>query len=62
MVQPAATGPKRYKVVGEPTPGWIIYTGSQTVVDGSTMRIPSTRFTTLDGTAMKLNPRRVDIP
>ena len=29
------------KVVGEPTSGWIIYTGSQTLVDGSSMRMPS---------------------
>ena len=28
------------KVVGEPTSGWIIYTGSQTLVDGTTMRMP----------------------
>jgi C-terminal processing protease CtpA/Prc len=50
------------KVVGEPTSGWIIYTGSATLVDGSTMRMPSTRITTLDGTTMELNPRPVDIP
>ena len=49
------------KVVGEPTSGWIIYTGSQTLVDGSTMRMPSTRITTLEGTTMELNPRPVDI-
>jgi tricorn protease len=50
------------KVVGEPTSGWIIYTGSQTLVDGSTIRMPGTRITTLDGTNMELNPRPVDIP
>jgi Tol biopolymer transport system component/C-terminal processing protease CtpA/Prc len=50
------------KVVGEPTSGWIIYTGSATLVDGSTMRMPGTRITTLDGTTMELNPRPVDIP
>ena len=49
------------KVVGEPTSGWIIYTGSQTLVDGSTMRMPATRITTLDGKTMELNPRPVDI-
>ncbi len=49
------------KVVGEPTSGWIIYTGSQTLVDGSTMRMPQTRITTLDGKTMELNPRPVDI-
>ena len=49
-------------VVGEPTSGWIIYTGSQTLVDGSTMRMPGVRITTLDGTTMELNPRPVDVP
>jgi Tol biopolymer transport system component/C-terminal processing protease CtpA/Prc len=48
-------------VVGEPTSGWIIYTGSQTLVDGSTMRMPGTRITTQDGTNMELNPRPVDV-
>jgi len=50
------------KVVGEPTSGWIIYTGGRTLVDGSTLRMPSTRITTLDGTTMELNPRPVDVP
>ncbi|HEU4690721.1 MAG TPA: S41 family peptidase, partial [Vicinamibacterales bacterium] len=49
------------KVVGEPTSGWIIYTGSQTLVDGSSMRMPGVRITTSDGTNMELNPRPVDI-
>ncbi len=49
------------KIVGEPTSGWIIYTGSQTLVDGSTIRMPQTRITTLDGKTMELNPRPVDI-
>jgi tricorn protease len=49
------------KIVGEPTSGWIIYTGSATLVDGSTMRMPTTRITSLDGTNMELNPRPVDI-
>lgn len=50
------------KVVGEPTSGWIIYTGSQTLVDGTTIRMPGTRITTLEGVNMELNPRPVDIP
>ena len=49
-------------MVGEPTSGWIIYTGSQTLVDGSTIRMPQIRITTLDGKTMELNPRPVDIP
>jgi len=50
------------KVVGEPTAGWIVYTGSQTLVDGTTIRMPGTRITTADGVNMELNPRPVDIP
>lgn len=50
------------KVVGEPTSGWIIYTGSATLLDGTTLRMPSTRITTLAGTNMELNPRPVDVP
>jgi tricorn protease len=50
------------KVVGEPTSGWIIYTGGQTLVDGSTLRMPSTRITTLNGETMELKPRPVDVP
>src|SRR5258708_29725998 len=49
------------KVVGEPTAGWIIYTGSQTLVDGTTVRMPGTRITTNDGATMELNPRPVDV-
>ena len=48
-------------VVGEPTAGWIIYTGSTTLVDGTTMRMPGTRITSLDGKTMELVPRPVDI-
>lgn len=50
------------KVVGEPTAGWIIYTGSATLLDGSTVRTPSTRITAADGKVMELNPRPVDLP
>jgi Tol biopolymer transport system component/C-terminal processing protease CtpA/Prc len=50
------------KVVGEPTAGWIIYTGSATLIDGSTMRMPGTRITTMEGKDMELVPRPVDIP
>ncbi len=50
------------KVVGEPTSGWIIFTGAQTLVDGSTIRMPGAKITTNDGVNMELNPRPVDIP
>jgi C-terminal processing protease CtpA/Prc len=49
------------KVVGEPTSGWIIYTGSMTLVDGTVMRMPSTRITGADGKDMELHPRPVDV-
>jgi Tol biopolymer transport system component len=49
------------KVVGEPTAGWIIYTGSATLLDGSSVRTPGTRVTGADGKVMELNPRPVDV-
>jgi C-terminal processing protease CtpA/Prc len=36
-------------VIGEPTAGWIIFTSSATLIDGTTVRLPSTRITSLDG-------------
>jgi len=50
------------KVVGEPTSGWIIFTGSATLIDGTTIRMPGTRITSNDGKTMELNPRPVDVP
>ncbi len=50
------------KVVGEPTSGWIIFTGSRTLIDGTSIRMPGTRITSNDGKTMELNPRPVDIP
>ena len=50
------------KVVGEPTAGWIIFTGSATLIDGTTIRMPGSRITTNDGKTMELNPRQVDVP
>src|SRR5262249_62373394 len=49
------------KVVGEPTAGWIIYTGSAGLVGGSFMRLPGTRITGAGGKDMENNPRTVDI-
>ncbi|HEV8146868.1 MAG TPA: S41 family peptidase [Bryobacteraceae bacterium] len=49
------------KVVGEPTSGWIIYTGSMELVDGSSMRMPGTLITGADGKNMEMNPRPVDV-
>jgi C-terminal processing protease CtpA/Prc len=49
------------KVVGEPTAGWIIYTSSMDLVDGSVMRMPGTLVQGADGKRMENNPRPVDI-
>jgi tricorn protease len=49
------------KVVGEPTAGWIIYTGSMELIDGSSMRTPGTLIQGADGKNMENNPRSVDI-
>jgi tricorn protease len=49
------------KVVGEPTAGWIIYTGGVELIDGSVLRLPMIKITTNDGVNMELNPRPVDI-
>jgi tricorn protease len=49
------------KVVGEPTSGWIIYTGAVNLIDGTTMRMPETLITGADGKNMENNPRPVDI-
>ena len=50
------------KVIGEPTSGWIIYTSAMELIDGSTMRMPSTLITGADGKNMENNPRPVDVP
>jgi C-terminal processing protease CtpA/Prc len=49
------------KVVGEKTAGWIIYTSSATLVDGSVMRLPFIRVTDHEGKNMELSPRAVDV-
>jgi C-terminal processing protease CtpA/Prc len=49
------------KVVGEPTAGWIIYTGNVTLVDGSVLRVPGSKIFASDGTPMEMHPRPVDV-
>ena len=49
------------KVVGEPTAGWIIYTGSVGLVDGTTVRMPRTKIRDTRGQVMERNPRPGDI-
>ncbi|HSK19024.1 MAG TPA: S41 family peptidase, partial [Longimicrobiales bacterium] len=48
-------------VVGEPTAGWIIFTGSRTLVDGTSVRMPGTYIRDNRGQNMELNPRPVDV-
>ena len=48
-------------MVGEPTAGWIIYTGSVNLIDGTTMRMPQTVIKGTDGKVMENNPRPVDV-
>jgi tricorn protease len=49
------------KVVGEPTAGWDVYTGAGTMVDGTSVRLPFMKNASLDGKALELVPRTVDI-
>ena len=49
------------KVVGQPTAGWIIYTGAQTLIDGSVLRVPFIRIQTAAGDDMEMHPRPVDV-
>jgi tricorn protease len=49
------------KVVGEPTAGWIIFTGAQQLIDGSAVRVPGWRIEDLRGQTMEMHPRPVDV-
>ena len=49
------------KVVGEPTAGWIIYTGGTALIDGSNLRLPQIRIDDSEGKPMEMHPRGVDI-
>ena len=49
------------KVVGTPTAGWIIFTGAQSLIDGSSVRVPGYRIRTLTGQDMEGHPRPVDV-
>ena len=49
------------KIVGEPTAGWIIYTGSVSLVDGTSVRMPRTKIRDTRGQVLERNPRPVDI-
>ncbi len=49
------------KVVGEPTGGWIIFTSSAQLIDGSSVRLPFIKVEDHEGKNMELVPRPVDI-
>jgi len=49
------------KIVGEPTAGWIIFTGGETLIDGTTVRVPGYRIRGIHGDDMEGNPRPVDV-
>ena len=49
------------KVVGVPTAGWIIYTSNAALIDGSVVRLPSTRILDAGGKDMEMHPRPVDV-
>ncbi len=48
-------------VVGEPTAMWDVYTGSGTMVDGTSVRLPFMRNSQLDAAALERASRQVDI-
>ena len=50
------------KVVGEPTAGWIVYTSNMPLIDGTVVRLPSTRVEDSAGKMMEQAPRQVDVP
>ncbi|MDB5708725.1 MAG: peptidase [Sphingomonas bacterium] len=49
------------QVVGQPTAGWIIFTGGEPLIDGSSVRLPSVRIRDGRGQDMEMHPRPVDI-
>ena len=48
-------------VVGERTAGWVVVTGGASLVDGSSMSLPTGRTVARDGTDLEQHPRPVDI-
>ena len=49
------------QVVGEPTGGWIIFTSSAQLIDGSSVRLPFSKIEDHEGKNMEMVPRPVDI-
>jgi C-terminal processing protease CtpA/Prc len=50
------------KTVGEPTAGWIIFTDTIRLLDGTTFRVPTSTVTDHNGQVMEMHPRHVDVP
>ncbi len=48
------------KTVGTPTAGWIVFTGAQRLIDGSSVRVPGERIHDTRGQDMEMHPRPVD--
>ena len=48
------------RIVGEPTAGWIIYTSTVRLIDGTTLRLPATRIRGADGKDLEMSARGVD--
>ena len=49
------------KTVGTPTAGWIVFTGAQRLIDGSSVRVPGERIKDTRGQDMEMHPRPVDV-
>ena len=49
------------KTVGTPTAGWIVFTGAQRLIDGSSVRVPGDMIKDTRGQNMEMHPRPVDV-
>ncbi|HEY2951959.1 MAG TPA: S41 family peptidase, partial [Verrucomicrobiae bacterium] len=49
------------RLVGMPTPGYVIWTDSLPLVDGTTARMPQSGFYRLDGTPQENNGEKPDV-
>ena len=52
---------KMATLVGMPTPGYVIYTGAFTLIDGTGARMPGTGSWTLSGESLEDNGRQPDV-
>jgi tricorn protease len=61
MFPAAMRARKLAKLVGMPTPGYVIYTGGFRLVDGTVARMPGTGVFQLDGTPLEDNGQQPDV-